>query len=222
MMFVISISLKVVKHAAVFCATLSRLAIVWRMRVMGTLRSVREPGAGGATVGLGAAAGAAAAAFGAAAAAAAGAAAAGAALGAAAAGAAAAAFGAAAAGAADPAGFFPSVSSCEISCPTLTVSPALTSCALRTPAFGDRISTDTLSVSMTTSTPSASTKSPTLASHFTMVPSLILSPNEGTFVVSIEKWRMAEEGKERVEARGRGAAVRCWRPVVCAGRASTE
>ena len=67
------------------------------------------------------------------------------------------------------------------------VSPSLASCDVSLPAAGARMSTLTLSVSMITITSSCSTMSPTFLFHFTMVPSVMLSPSEGTLAVSVAK-----------------------------------
>lgn len=153
-----SISLKVVSMAQVFCASFKRAAIFKRIRLILTFVSVRvpvmgggPPPAGGAGAGFGAAAAGAGAGAGAGfGAAGAGAAGAGAGAGAAAAGAAAALAGAAP-------GFI-----LKTSWPDLTVSPLFTRIAVTTPAKGACTGIVVLSVSISMTASSAANESPTL------------------------------------------------------------
>lgn len=154
-----SISLKVVSMAQVFCASFKRAAIFKRIRLILTFVSVRVPVMGGGPPPAGgAAAGFAAAAAGAGAGAGAGFGAAGA--GAAGAGAGAGA-GAAAAGAAALAGAAPGFI-LKTSWPDLTVSPLFTRIAVTTPAKGACTGIVVLSVSISMTASSAANESPTL------------------------------------------------------------
>src|SRR4029077_5695764 len=79
---------------------------------------------------------------------------------------------------------------------TSTVSPSLNLTSVRVPAAGDGISASTLSVEISKSGSSRSTRSPTFLSHFVIVPSamdspicgittsvLIFSPHRGTLLL---------------------------------------
>jgi hypothetical protein len=59
---------------------------------------------------------------------------------------------------------------------TSTVSPSLNLISVRVPAAGDGISASTLSVEISNSGSSRSTRSPTFFSHFVIVPSAMDSP----------------------------------------------
>ena len=65
-------------------------------------------------------------------------------------------------------------------CPTITVSSALARRDVTVPAKGDRISIETLSVSMTATISSVSTDCPGSFRNSTRVPSEIESPSDGT------------------------------------------
>mmetsp|Transcript_20979 Transcript_20979/g.41128 ORF Transcript_20979/g.41128 Transcript_20979/m.41128 type:complete len:210 (-) Transcript_20979:99-728(-) len=80
----------------------------------------------------------------------------------------------------------------------LTVSSILASWATRVPAAGERISTATLSVSMTQMTSSISTRSPGCLSHSTRSPDVTASPMAGTGTVIFSK-RAHEARKLRDE-----------------------
>src|SRR3954451_17752191 len=88
-----------------------------------------------------------------------------------------------AAGVADPLPPAPEPSSISITAvPTGTVSPSATNNFVTVPATGDGTSVSTLSVEISNSGSSAFTRSPSLLSHFRIVPSTIVSPSCGIWI----------------------------------------
>ena len=199
----ISTSLNVVSIAALFCASFSRRAIVWRRRVMRTRSSLRPVEAATDGVATGVSAAGALTAVAAAVATSSlvsrpslpvplivagstpcsstarrtdGESAAGASALAAGAGAVAGAAAAAGVAAATPS----PASTVAIIAPTCTVSPTCTACCPITPATGEGTSTETLSVSRLAIGSSAATLSPGCLSHSPRVASVIDSPSVGT------------------------------------------
>jgi len=76
----------------------------------------------------------------------------------------------------------PAVSIWAITAPTLTVSPSATAILTSLPSKGEGISALTLSVTTSTMGSSRLTKSPSLLSHFSTVPSVTDSPSWGILI----------------------------------------
>merc|ERR1719502_1888757 len=165
-----SISLNVVRDAAVSCASLSRSEIRSLILESFTLCSLRVPATTVSTSAAAAGAGGGVAGEGVGAAGALGAAGAAGSAGAAAAG-----FSSAAAAGASPPGVI-----LKSSAPTSTVSSSPAQNAVMVPDMGAATSTVTLSVSICTTTSSSAAYSPTSLRRVTTVPSVIESPISGT------------------------------------------
>mmetsp|Transcript_26737 Transcript_26737/g.32457 ORF Transcript_26737/g.32457 Transcript_26737/m.32457 type:complete len:252 (-) Transcript_26737:196-951(-) len=192
MIFVMSISLKVVSIARVFWELFRRSATRFLRRVMGT-RLSRSPGGVGAAGALGGGEGAAGLGAGGAGAAAAGAAGAADAAGAA---------GAAAFGAAAPSAIL------NTGVPTTTVSFSATRISVIVPLVGARTSMVTLSVSICATHSSMSTESPTSFKMAAKDPSEIESPISGTATVTSAKTEL-EVWKARLVCERPKGKLRC-------------
>mmetsp|Transcript_8933 Transcript_8933/g.18557 ORF Transcript_8933/g.18557 Transcript_8933/m.18557 type:complete len:200 (+) Transcript_8933:324-923(+) len=104
-----------------------------------------------------------------------------------------------------------SVSISYKSAPTSTSSSMAPNCWVMTPAFEALISTVTLSVSISATTSSSSTRCPTCANHSTIVPSVMESPMVGTLVMCFSRTICVAETNPRFAVKFVRAAVRAIR-----------